>query len=149
MFREPVKNRHPKRFLICAFPGLYRIQQLRETLHEFPARQCQDRGTRRARGARLERFAERRQPEAMRRIFSQYAQTRQRPHQPVQGRRVSCGWPSERLRALRPLRQVIGQIQFGCSIHDVRDPMRHRHLDQLRMRRGRLIRALFVLCHFC
>jgi hypothetical protein len=48
---------------------------------------------------------------------------------------MGCGWAGESIGTLWSLREQIGEIQFGSGINDVRNPMRHRHLDELRVGR--------------
>src|SRR5260370_13057674 len=60
---------------------------------------------------------------------------------------MSSSRSGERVGALRAFCQVVGQIEFGGHINDVRHPMRCRHLEELRVRRQCPIGVLLVVCH--
>ena len=72
---------------------------------------------RRSSGAAPKALAESRQGEALIGIFRQDAKAGERAHQPVQRRSVRAGRSGQVGGALRPARQMIGEVEFRGGVH--------------------------------
>src|SRR5882724_5144800 len=123
VLRQPVEYWHAQRLLESAFPGLNRIQQVFKAANPPVACDGQNSSTRRTWCSGFECLTKWRQSEAVRCILGHNPEARERSQKAVQGGRMGFGWSRQFVGALRPLREVISQTQFGGNISDMGYPM--------------------------
>ena len=118
MLRQVFEHGHPPGLLKAGLPGFERIEDLLPAVPKRRAAERDQRRSRRAGRAGLERFAQRRQGETLRIPLGEDAEASERAHETMQRWRVCACRARQFGSAPRPCRQVIGDAEFSRSVND-------------------------------
>jgi hypothetical protein len=133
ILREVVEEWHSPEFVERRLSRLEGIEDLLPRAPEGGATKRDQRGPGGARRAGLQRFTERRERKPLIGLFSEDAESTERPHEPMQGGRVGAGQRRHVDGTPSAVRQMIGETDLRRRMNCRCDPSARAHLNELYM----------------